>query len=404
MAAFMTETPCNRPPDKTPPSRTPTQQATTRSVKSTDFYNLVSGRRRGLSATVLRGLLALAEGPYRVGVWWRNRRYDTKPELTTTVEVPVVSVGNLTLGGTGKTPMVKWVARQLRERGGRVTLVSRGYGSHDGGPNDEALELEQALPDVPHVQNPDRIAAARVAIDELAAQTLVLDDGFQHRRLARDLDIVLLDATEPFGYGRVFPRGALREGVRSLGRAGVVCLTRSDLIDSIARREIRDRVHTVAPDALWCESIARPQRLLGVNAQSPIESLAGKRIAAFCGIGNPDAFRTTLAGLGAEVVELVEFADHHAYRRADIEQLHQRVEAAGAEMVLCTHKDLVKVGLEELAGRPLFALEIAAEITVGEQALLNKLDRLAEAALAIEWAEAEFDADFPIVPPGPSEA
>ena len=150
----------------------------------------------------------------------------------------VISVGNLTLGGTGKTPMVEWLARWFRSHDVRVAIVSRGYGAVDGGQNDEARELEEKLPDVPHLQDPNRAAAARVAIDELATQLIVLDDGFQHRRLGRDLDIILIDAVEPFGYDRVFPRGMLREPLSGLRRADVIGLTRADVVNETRRREI----------------------------------------------------------------------------------------------------------------------------------------------------------------------
>lgn len=357
-------------------------------MRSSDFYDLVSGRRRGFGATLLRCALTLAEGPYRLGVWWRNRRYDTKPELTQRVGVPVVSVGNVTLGGSGKTPMVKWVARQLRAEGVRVGLVSRGYGSTDGGPNDEALELEQSLPDVPHMQNRDRVAAAQLAIEELASQVIVMDDGFQHRRLGRDLDIVLLDATEPFGYGHVFPRGTLREPVRSLKRADVICLTRSDLVSASDREDIRRRAQKAAPSALWCESVTRPTGLIGVSEAfetEPIERLHGVAIAAFCGIGNPAAFRKLLESLGAEVVSFTEFADHHAYTRADIEQLEREAATSNADLIVCTHKDLVKVGVATIGDKPLRALAIDAEITVGAEGLKKLLARIATEAPAYEW-------------------
>lgn len=356
-------------------------------VRSTDFYDLVSGRRRGLGAMALRKALAVAEGPYRLGVWWRNRGYDLGGDRVHQADLPVVSVGNLTLGGTGKTPLVKWIARFLREEGVRVTLLSRGYGSNDGGPNDEALELEQSLPDVPHLQNPDRVASARVAFEELAAQVLVLDDGFQHRRLARDLDVVLLDATEPFGFGRVFPRGALREPVKSLKRADLVCLTRSDLTTADQREAIHERVAAAAPDAAWVESVTRPTRLIGVPAElstptidEPLDTLRGRRVAAFCGIGNPGAFRSLLEGLGAEVVWFSEYADHHTYTRGDIGRIERDAEHAGADLLVCTHKDLVKVGVESLGGLPVRAVEIEAELTVGGDALEVRLRELARRA------------------------
>ncbi len=184
------------------------------------FREIVSGRRRGAGAAVSRGVLRLAEVPYTAAVRWRNRRYDGAHAAIARVGVPVLSVGNLTLGGTGKTPLVEWIARWFGERGVRVGIVSRGYGATNGQKNDEALELELSLPNVPHVQNPDRVAAARDAIERHGCQLILLDDGFQHRRLGRDLDIVLLDASAPFGFEHVFPRGMLREPLAGTGASG----------------------------------------------------------------------------------------------------------------------------------------------------------------------------------------
>jgi tetraacyldisaccharide 4'-kinase len=177
---------------------------------ATAFRDLVSGNRRGLGASLARGVLRLVEWPYTVAVRVRNRRFDRGGRPIERVTVPVISVGNLTLGGTGKTPMVEWLCRRLRAAGLRVTIISRGYRSPDGAVNDEAMELEQKLNDVPHVQNADRVSAAKMAIEEFECQVIVLDDAFQHRSIARDLDIVLLDSLEPFGFEHVFPRGTLR--------------------------------------------------------------------------------------------------------------------------------------------------------------------------------------------------
>ena len=156
------------------------------------------------------------------------------------------------------------------------------------------------MPGVPHLQNPDRVAAAEQAIAEHGTQTLLLDDAFQHRRIARDLDIVLLDATEPFGFGRVFPRGLLREPASGLGRADVVCLTRTSLVEASARERIREQARRLAPNALWCEASHAPHSLLTqAGERLPLTTLAGKRVAAFCGIGNPAAFRRTLEARSA---------------------------------------------------------------------------------------------------------
>lgn len=349
------------------------------------FHDLVSGKRRGPAAAVLRAGLWGAQWPYRAAVAVRNRRFDTQSDAVTRAAVPVISIGNLTVGGTGKTPMVKWVARTLREAGVRVAIVSRGYGAEQGAVNDEAIELEQSLPDVPHLQDPDRVASAQIAIEELDSQLILMDDGFQHRRLGRDLDIVLLDATCPFGHGHLLPRGLLREPVGSLRRAGVVCLTRADLVDEAARRTIKQAALKHAPDAVWCEATHAPQRLINAaGGEESLALLAGKRVAAFCGIGNPAAFRQTLASLGCEVAAWREFPDHYRYARQDIDQI--AADAAGAELVVCTHKDLAKVQTDQLGDRPLWAVEVAMQWLAGEQALRTATNVVAQQAAAIESA------------------
>ena len=203
-------------------------------------------------------------------------------------------MGNLTVGGTGKTPLVAWIARWFRQQGIRVTLLSRGYGAGEGGVNDEALELEQRIPDVPHLQNPDRVQSARTAIEELDAQLLLMDDGFQHRRLRRNLDIVLIDCTEPFGHGHLLPRGKLRESIRGLSRANMVILTRAGAVSDDRRAEIVDRVkrYCAAPIAVIDQ---QPEHLLAANGDTcGVDSFANRPVAAFCGIGNPTGFRHTL--------------------------------------------------------------------------------------------------------------
>ena len=196
------------------------------------FHALISGRKRGPTAALLRGTLRLASMPYGWAAAVRNKLFDWGWKGSTRVEVPVVSVGNLTLGGTGKTPCVEYVCRFYRGLDLRVGILSRGYGVEHG-PNDEALVLEENLPDVPHLQGPDRVALARTAIEELESEILVLDDGFQHRRLARDLDVVLVDATDPWGHGYLFPRGLLRESRRRTAAGRCHC---ADALRSGERR------------------------------------------------------------------------------------------------------------------------------------------------------------------------
>jgi tetraacyldisaccharide 4'-kinase len=352
---------------------------------ASSFRELVSGDRRGVVATFTRGVLRLAEVPYSLGVRWRNRQFDAGARPIERVAVPVISIGNITLGGTGKTPMVEWICRWLRKRGIRVTIISRGYKSQDGASNDEALELEQKLPDVPHVQNPDRVAAARMAIEEFECQVIVLDDALQHRRIARDLDIVLLDALEPFGYEHVFPRGTLREPLSGLARADCIVLTRADMIVPAARDALRKRALQLAPRAAWAECIHRPAALISANGDElPLDALRGQRVAAFCGIGNPAGFRHTLESLGCRVEAWREFPDHHDYTREDVDELARLVAEAKVETVLCTRKDLVKLRVARIGGANLRAVGVELQFLRGEQELLAALQPLIARAAQVE--------------------
>jgi tetraacyldisaccharide 4'-kinase len=346
-------------------------------LNPSNFRELVSGRRRGAAAALLRGALRVAEFPYTSAIRWRNRQFDRGRKAIERAGVPVVSVGNLTLGGTGKTPLVEWLARWFRAQDVRVAIISRGYGAEAGARNDEALELEQRLPDVPHVQNPDRVAAARMAIEEFESQLILLDDAFQHRRIHRDLDVVLLDALEPFGFGHVFPRGMLREPLSGLSRAGVVALSRANLVDVAKRERIKSVVRRNAPAALWIECDHAPRGLQSVSGvTAELSALAGKPVAAFCGIGNPDGFRRTLEQCGIQVSAFREFPDHFAYQRADVESLLNWVAGLSVEAVICTQKDLVKLGIDRLGPRPLWAFAISLQISTGQLAFESRLQQM----------------------------
>ena len=343
------------------------------------FRQLVSGQQQGLWAAALRLGLRWVEGPYSLAVRWRNDRYDRGRAATHHMPVPVVSVGNLTLGGTGKTPMVEWLARWFRGQQLRVVLVSRGYGVEAGQENDEARELKQKLPDVPHLQNPDRVAAAQQAIEQFGAQAILLDDAFQHRRLARDLDLVLLDALEPFGFGHVFPRGTLREPAAGLRRAQVVVLSRADILKPAERGAIQRQVEHYAPDATWAEVMHAPRRLLAASGhEQAVETLRGQRVAAFCGLGNPAGFRHTLESCGYNVVAFREFPDHHAYGPAELESLAAWAAGLDAAAVVCTHKDLVKLNISHLGPSPLWAVSIGLDFLTGQQEVAQRLSSLLE--------------------------
>jgi tetraacyldisaccharide 4'-kinase len=308
--------------------------------------------------------------PYGWATRLRNRLYDRGWKPAYRVAVPVVSVGNLTLGGTGKTPFVEYVAAAYQRWGHRVALLSRGYGGR-GGLNDEAQVLQTSLPDVPHLQGPDRVALAERAVREFGVEVLVLDDGFQHRRLARDLDIVLVDATQPWGHGRLFPRGLLREDPASLRRANLVALTRCDQVAEKERGRLREVVSWFAPHVPVVETAHRPAHLIGAaGAVASPETLRGRPIAAFCGIGNPAAFRTTLQGLGLTVAEFLVFPDHHAYPPADVEALHLWARhLTSGSVAITTQKDLTKLPLPRLGDKELWALRVRLEIETGQDTL-----------------------------------
>jgi tetraacyldisaccharide 4'-kinase len=355
-------------------------------INPAEFRDLVSGRTRGISAFGKRWLLQLAEWPYTLGVVFRNWQFDSGRRKSERVAVPVISVGNLTVGGTGKTPLVQWLAQWFRAHHIRVSIISRGYGAEQGGANDEALELEQKLPDVPHVQNPSRVEAAKIAIEELDTQLILLDDAFQHRQIARDLDIVLVDALEPFGFEHLLPRGTLREPLAGFRRADVVVLTRADVLEAKDRQAIRRRIEAYCPDVVWVEASHAPQiYLASTGAQAPIEAYSNQRVAAFCGIGNPAGFRQTLELCGCDVVAFREFPDHHAYGPADIVSLGEWANELNVSAVLCTCKDLVKIAVPKIGKRALWAVSIGMELLSGQEALEERLTPLVAEALKNTW-------------------
>ena len=333
-----------------------------------NFKRLVDGSLRGPGPMAARTLLATLAVPYGLAMAARNAAYDRGWLASFPAPVPVISVGNLTLGGTGKTPLVAWVVRTLLAGGHRPAVVSRGYGAGTGERSDEAAELAIILPGIAHVANRDRVAGARAAA-AAGADVVVLDDGFQHRRLRRNIDIVAVDATDPFGCDRLFPRGLLRESAVGLARAGAVVLTRATAVDAARRAEIRDALDRACGGRLpatWMETEHRPVALRSAAGHThPPDFVRGRRVVAFAGIGNPAAFRATLERMGADVVAFLPFADHHAYGDRDAALLADRAVALRAEVVATTLKDLVKLRRERLGDVPLLAVEIALQADGG---------------------------------------
>lgn len=311
----------------------------------------------------------------------RNTAYDRGWKKVERAAVPVISIGNLTAGGTGKTPTVAMLARRMRDRQIRVAILSRGYGAGQDGVNDEAKELEAKLPDVPHLQSADRVASAKIACEELEMQVLILDDGFQHRKIHRDLDIVLLDAREPFGYEYLLPRGLLREPLRSLRRAQIVVVTRVDQVDSQRLAEIRTRVQRYNPKAAWVESVHQPLQLRNSESEvREVEWLRNKKVVAVSGIGNPESFIQTLRDAGAVVVDHLHYPDHHQYTLNDVQTIERTVREkySDCEAIVCTGKDMAKLNAPRIGRWPLWSLDIEISIVAGDEVLEDYLTRIIE--------------------------
>ena len=343
-----------------------------------DYRDVMSGNRRGPTATLIRGGLWVASQAYGAGARRKNRRFDTGAETAHHCGVPVISVGNLTTGGTGKTPIVCYLARQLRQSGVRVAIISRGYGRGDADLNDEAMELHARLPDVPHIQDADRVAAARIAVQELDSQLILMDDGFQHRRLHRDLDIVVVDATCPFGFGHMLPRGLLREPTVGLQRADLVILSRCGSAAEQTLSDIEASITSIKPSLPVIRSEHAPEALLEhPDQQLPIESIRGARVAVISAIGNPDAFTETVRRCGATIIDSRHLPDHARYDPNTVAELRSWIESLDqVDRVVCTHKDLVKLQTDRLGGSPVAALMIDLQIRRGGDILSRWLEKL----------------------------
>ncbi len=302
---------------------------------------LLSGQARGIGAALARGGLACAEPLYSAAVRMRNRMFDANLRTAHPLHRPTLSVGNLTTGGVGKTPMVRWLAGKLLDRGIRPAILLRGYRS-TGGISDEATMLAAALPGAVVHADPDRVAAARLVLQETPdVGCFILDDGFQHRRAARDLDIVLVHATEPFGYGHVLPRGLLREPIDGLRRADVIVITHADEIPSAARISLVAELSRRSPvPILACEH--RIVDLVDDRAIAhPPAILAGTAVFAFCGIGSPGSFFAAIERLaGRPLAGSIALPDHHRYSVADLAQIRSQ---SAARMIVTTEKDAVKI-------------------------------------------------------------
>ena len=313
---------------------------------------VMSGQAQGLRAALVRAGLSTALPFYASAVTARNWAFDRGLKASYRLSRPVISVGNITTGGTGKTPVVRWLAGRLRERGRHVAVLARGYGARPGELGDEQLMLERLLNQsdsgerVNVVANPDRLSAARrTLLERPDVDVFVLDDGFQHRRLARDLDIVLINATSPFGYGHMLPRGMLREPLGALRRAGAVVVTHADQPPARELEAIERRVRQAAP-AVPIYRAAHEHAALHAGDGSgphPLDRLKTSTWFAACGIGDPQSFLRQLESVGGRPAGFRWFADHHRYTAGDLADVRRRARDVGADLIVTTEKDWTKL-------------------------------------------------------------
>lgn len=315
------------------------------------YLDIINGAQEGHMASLVRASLSVSSVPYGLAVGLRNKLYELGIFRSYSVPIPVVCVGNISCGGTGKTPTVIALVKMLQELGHSPAILTRGYKGTAEKPADEVLLFNRALPGVAIVVNPDRVSGAKEAVKQFAIDVLVMDDGFGHRRLSRDLDIVLL--AEPLENVRLLPRGLYREPVSSLKRADI--LIRTDESANIANDNCATR---------------QPTRLVSANGEMELQQLQDKKVLVFCAIAKPSSFERTLSGTGAKLCSQKHYPDHHRYRQQDLDELAELAGRSDCSMAITTMKDWVKIEHDQLTWNqqdacPLWAVDI--EMSFSEQ-------------------------------------
>lgn len=304
--------------------------------KESNFKRILDGSDRSAFASAVRAATACIEPIYAGIIRARNGLYDAGMLPSKSLGRRAISVGNITTGGTGKTPVVQWLCDRLSASGQHPAVLMRGYKTTSTGISDEQRLL--AASGIPVIANPDRLRGAAAALkDHPAITVFILDDAMQHRRARRDFELVLINAAEPFGFNRIFPRGLLREPLSALGRADAVLITHADEIEPPALSKIISTVPQYNPETpiYQCDHVVQAD-------------LAGRKYFAFCGIGSPGSFFKKVAALGGTPVGVRALADHEDYSLRQIEDLAKAAQSAGAEILVTTAKDWVKI--ERFAG------------------------------------------------------
>jgi tetraacyldisaccharide 4'-kinase len=356
---------------------------------------LRSAWEEGTHPVLAAGLSTLSFG-YRAALLVRGLSYDWRLLATRRLPCPVVSLGNLTVGGSGKTPLVELAALTLVALGAAPAVVSRGYGRSTRGvyvvadrqsvrlgargAGDEPLLLAERLPGIPVVVGENRFEAGRHAVETLGASVVVLDDGFQNRTIAKSLEILVVSARSPWGNGRLFPSGRLREPLSALQRAQLVVVTNPRGDEDVEAVTRTLRLHDSPAPVASARYEPVEARRVGDGARLPLADLARRRLLAFGGLAAPRSFMETAEGLGILLAGFIEFGDHHWYTDGDLEEVARRAALAGAEGLITTEKDAMRLRDLALPRLPLWILSVRMVIATGQAAWVNALRQVAAPA------------------------
>jgi tetraacyldisaccharide 4'-kinase len=337
------------------------------------LLSIMKGQQKGLIAQCIIFLLLPLTLFYRLGIFCHRTFYRLIGAAKS--PKPVISIGNITLGGSGKTPLVIWLARKLQEKDIKAVILIRGHmpvGSSKA--SDEVDMVNEQVPFIPVLSGPDRVANIRKS-NGSPGDVYIADDAFQHWPLQRDLDIVVIDTLNPFGNGYLLPAGILREGLSSLKRADIVVLTKTDSAGDT--RSLYAKLKAINPQALIVESRYKSDGAVDVfNAVTLPESfLKEKGVVGFCAIGNPLSFELSLKNSGAKISGFFSFMDHHVYQTRDIERMVEYCHHQKVEVLVTTHKDAVKLrNFNDLfAGLRLVYMPIQLEITQGSDEFIHQV-------------------------------
>ena len=348
------------------------------------LYEVITDQKQGPVAGVIQGMLQFLSGVYGLAVRAILASYAHQFLPVSGLGKPVVSVGNITWGGVGKTPFVEWLTRYFLAQGVRPAILTRGYMPRGGrepcSDSDEVLMLRKNFPTVPVETGRDRRSSAQRLLSRQPVDVFILDDGFQQWGLQKDLNIVLIDATNPFGNRFLLPRGPLREPLTSLQRADVFVLTKTDQADG-PLSVLTEQLKACNPAAVMVETVHRPVSFspLGSRPGMALADIKGRRVCLLSGIGDPKSFEKTVGGLGASIQDTQFFEDHHRFSAGDVEAVVRRCQEKGAGIILVTAKDAAKwtPDFEHFESDiQVLVLNMEIEIKKGKEALLARIRAL----------------------------